>query len=78
MGELVFVELHLEQTVFCPNRLDRYVPGIPTGRNPHWTESPLDGIPTKFLAVGIPYLGARNPPLNGIPIARLTSCLHLL
>ena len=30
-------------------------------RNPHWTESPLDGIPTKFHAVGIPYLGARNP-----------------
>ena len=41
--------------------LNRYVPGIPTGRNPHWTESPLHGIPTKFHAVGIPYLGARNP-----------------
>ena len=24
----------------------RLPPGIPTGRNPHWTESPLDGIPT--------------------------------
>ena len=25
---------------------DRYVPGIPTGRTPHFTESLLDGIPT--------------------------------
>ena len=36
-----------------------YVPEIPTGQNPHWTESPPE-----FYAVVIPFLGARNPHLT--------------
>ena len=51
----------------------RLPPGIFTGRNPHWTESPMDGIPTgrnshqnlmyqwAFGTVGIPVTEARNP-----------------
>ena len=52
-------------------------------RNPHWTESPLDGIPTGRNPHQISCSGDSVPwcpesPLNGIPTARLTSCLHLL
>ena len=47
-----------------PHWTESPLDGIPTGRNPHWTESPLDGIPT-----------GRNPqwtesPLDGIPTGR--------
>ena len=57
------------------NHVYRQVIGIPMGTNsgphvaniyPHFIN--MDGIPTKFLAVGIPYLGARNP--HRIPTTR--------
>ena len=56
-------EFHLsvKYGMYPESPLDR----IPTGRNPHWTESPPE-----IHAVGIPFLGARNPhwtesPLDG-------------
>ena len=39
-----------------PHRTESPLDGIPTGRNPHRTESPPE-----FHAVVIPFLGARNP-----------------
>ena len=52
-------------------------------RNPHWTESPLDGIPTARNPQQISCSGDSVPwcpesPLDGIPTARLTSRLHVL
>ena len=52
-------------------------------RNPHWTESPLDGIPTAWNPHQISWPGDSVPwcpesPLDGIPTARLTLRLHVL
>ena len=43
-------------------------PGIPTGRNPHWTESPLDGIPTRISYIsGYSGQWGFRAPRYGIP-----------
>ena len=47
-----------------------YVPGIP-----HWTESPLDGIPTRITCSGDSVPWCPESPLHGIPTDRLTSRL---
>ena len=52
---------------------DSPLDGNPTGRNPHWTESPLDGIPTKILCSGDSVPWCSESPLDGIPAAQLKS-----
>ena len=48
-GSLIRGTKHVTDRQTAPDKsLARYVPGIPTGRNLHWTKSPLDGIPTRI------------------------------
>ena len=62
-----------------PTGLESPLDGIPTGRNPHWTEFHVSSGHWQYPRS--PYLGAADQyadQWHGIPTARLTLRLHLL